>query len=121
MFDHLSSRPVRKLSSPVLDLSLTTAFLAVVVQEGFRLSYGAVAQAARSLGEDRNTQILAQRGAVLVKQLPSALQPFVCRKAGDYSAKIKWSVEVPSDLGDRPVISVATVGEAIAAWRASLD
>jgi hypothetical protein len=120
MFEKIAKKPSKKAKKSV-NLEQTTAFLRAVVKAGCRLSYGAFAAAAKALKEDASTQIPAQRGAKLVKSLPEGLQPFVCRKAGTYAAGISWSVETPSDLGDRPVIISESVAQAIKEWKASLN
>ena len=123
MFEKLASTPSRKRSIKTIELPLTTAFLACVHSEGFRLSYGALALASRAFGEDSSTQIVAQRGSTLVKSLPQALQPFVCRKSGGYGKGVlaQFSQELPKDLVDRPVITGETVHEAVGEFQDSLD
>lgn len=123
MFEKLAKTPSRKRSATKVELPQTTAFLACVVEHGFRLSYGALAQAARTLGEDGSTQILAQRGASLVKSLPEALQPHVCRKAGGYKKGVlkQFTTELPEDLEDRPVITADSVETAVDEYLASLE
>jgi hypothetical protein len=115
MFEKFASTPARKSSTQKVELTVTTAFVQALVSEGLRLSYGALAQASRTLGEDASTQILAQRGAGLVKSLPVILQPHVCRKAGGYKKGVleSFKVELPGDLCDRPVIDAKSVGEAL--------
>jgi hypothetical protein len=120
MFEKIAKKPSKKAKKSV-SLEKTTAFLTAVVANGARLSYGAFAAAAKALKEDSSTQIAAQRGASLVKGLPEALQPFVCRKAGNYAKGISWAVDVPSDLEDRPVIIAESVAQAIKEWKASLS
>ena len=114
MFEKIAFSPVVSASKPLPSLPLTGAFLSCVKAQGFRLSYGALALAARELGEDVNKQIPAQRGGKLVKALPLELQPFVCKKSGKYSKGVDWlGVDVPENLGDRPVIVAESVGEAL--------
>ena len=115
MFEKFASTPARKPSTKSVELPVTTAFVQALVAEGLRLSYGALAQAARTLGEDDSNQILAQRGAGLVKSLPETLQPHICRKAGGYKKGILegFKTELPEDLCDRPVVNAGTVGEAL--------
>jgi hypothetical protein len=116
MFDKLAKIPSKSKSSSLPSLTETASFLACVRDQGFRLSYGALALAARQLSEDVNGQIPAQRGGKLVKALPLELQPFVCKKSGKYSKGVVWTVEVPSDLEDRPVITAEVISEAITVW-----
>ena len=120
MFDKIASSPSKSSASSLPSLTETATFLSCVKAQGFRLSYGALALAARQLGEDVNGQIPAQRGGKLVKALPSSLQPFVCKKSGKYSKGVQWSVEVPKDLAERPVIVATEVGQALEIWQASL-
>ena len=115
MFDKLAKVPSQSKSSSLPSLTETAAFLSCVKAQGFRLSYAALALAARQLSEDVNGQIPAQRGGKLVKALPSSLQPFVCKKSGKYSKGVQWSVEVPKDRTDRPVIIAEVISEAISA------
>lgn len=123
MFSKLASTPSRKSSTPKLELPLTAQFLSTVKSEGYRLSYAALAIAARTLGEDSSTQIPAQRGAALVKSLPVTLQPFVCRKSGGYGKGVlsKFEQDLPKDLTDRPVITKEAVAEAIEIANAASD
>jgi len=120
MFDKLAISPSKSKSASLPSLSETAAFLSCVKTQGFRLSYGALALAARQLGEDTNTQIPAQRGGKLVKALPLELQPFVSKKSGGYGKGVVWNVQVPADLKDRPVIVAEAVAEAVGIWQASL-
>ena len=117
MFGKIATTPSRKSRSPKLELPLTTAFATAIRDEGFRLDYEALAQAARILGEDKSTQILAQRGSTLVKLLPVSVQPFICRKSGGYAKGVEWKVETPSDLRDRQVVQQAVVAKAIKVWQ----
>ena len=116
MFEKLATTPTRK-STPKIELTLTKTFLECVQKEGHRLSYAALAGAARILGEDSSKQIAAQRGSTLVKSLPLALQPFVCRKSGGYAKGMTWAIETPSDLRDRPVITASVIGKAVKIWQ----
>jgi hypothetical protein len=120
MFEKLASKPVRVRSTSTVEIPLTEAFVACVKAQGFRLSYGALALAAREFGEDDSKQIVAQRGSTLVKGMPLTLQPFVCRKAGDYHKKVlvQFTQELPGDLTDRPVIDKDSVHAAIEIYRA---
>jgi hypothetical protein len=120
MFEKIAKKPSKKVKKSV-SLEKTTTFLQAVVDAGCRLSYGAFAGAAKALKEDSSTQIAAQRGAKLVKSLPEALQPFVCRKAGNYAKGISWAVDVPADLEDRPVIITESLASALKEWKASLS
>ena len=113
----------------------TTAFLQAVVDNGFRLSYGALAAAAKILGENTSGQSPAQRGSALVKQLPEALQPYVCRHKGNYAsgADAKWADGAPklAELVKLPVITRTVdtkdwnaneiVQGAVDTWQASLE
>lgn len=113
MFEKLA-QPVKKTRrTKSVEMPKTIAFLRVVVAEGCRLSYGGLAQAARTLKEDASKQILGQRGSTLTKQLPAELQPFVCQKSGGYAKGIEWTVETPADLRDRPVLTEDEVPAAI--------
>ena len=47
MFEKFASTPARKPSTKSVELPVTTAFVQALVSEGLRLSYGALAQAAR--------------------------------------------------------------------------
>ena len=95
-------------TSSTVELTRTTEFLQCVVDKGYRLSYGALAAAAKILGENTSGQSPAQRGSALVKQLPEALQPFVCRHKGNYAkgADSKWHDGAPemAELLKLPVI-----------------
>ena len=119
MFDKLAKTPAYpSKSSNLPSLVATSSFLACGRDQGFRLSYGAFAIAARQLGEDTNTQIPAQRGGKLVGAIDLALQPYVCKKSGKYSKGVDWkNLQVPSDLGTRPVIEKDDVVEAIQIWQ----
>lgn len=114
MFEKLAKTVSRKRSTTKVEIPLTQAFVTVVAAEGFRLSYGALATAARIFGEDSSTQIVAQRGSTLVKSLPATLHATICRKDGGYhkEARAKF-VNAPEDLLDRPVIIKEDVAEAI--------
>jgi len=120
MFDKLAISPSKSASTNLPSLSETAVFVTAVRDSGFRLSYAAFALAARHLGEDVNGQIPAQRGGKLVKALNLDLQPFVCKKSGGYSKGVVWTVEVPADLKDRPVITAEAVIDAVGLWQASL-
>lgn len=114
MFEKLAKSVSRKPVAKAIELPLTEAFVAKVQEQGFRLSYGALAQAARIFKEDSSTQILAQRGSTLVKSLPVSLHPTVCRKSGGYKKEVYAAFgEQPADLLDRPVIDDESVEEAI--------
>jgi hypothetical protein len=117
VFEKLAKTPKKTRSTPTLEVPETTAFLTCVRDAGFRLSYGALAEAANQLGEDTSRQIRAQRGSKIVQSMPVALQPYVCRKAGGYRKGVTWDVETPKDLTDRPVIIEENVADAIAEWR----
>ncbi len=121
MFGKIAKAPSKKAKS-TFEMSQTILFLQAVVDHGARLSYGALAGAAKALDKDGSTQIPAQRGASLVGSLPAALQPFVCRKAGGYhkTARAKWTVDTPKDLTDRPVIDADGLKSAIKEWKTSL-
>ena len=120
MFEKLAKTPVRARTSKTIELPLTAQFLSCVSEHGFRLSYAALAIAAREFGEDSSTQIPAQRGSTLVKSLPVALQPFVCRKAGGYHKKVLSQFsDLPEGLLDRPVIVKDDVAEAVAEYLAT--
>jgi len=120
MFEKLV-QPVRKFVRKESNLPMTIEFMGAIVSNGCRLSYGALTLAARELGEDSSGQIPAQRGAALVKSLPGELQPFVCRRDGGYAKGVlgQFSVELPGDLRDRPVLSEEVVSEALCEWRDS--
>ncbi len=120
MFENVAKKPKKKAKKAPQSLELTTAFLKSVKENGARLSYGAFAGAAKALDKDPSRQIPAQRGSSLVKTLPEDLQPFICQKAGGYAKGIKWSVETPKDLTDRPVIDEDGLTAAIKEWKASL-
>ena len=115
MFEKIAVRPTKAVKT-VLNLEKTSAFVQAVVEAGCRLSYASLALAARAFKEDSSTQIPAQRGSKLVKALPEAVQPFICRKAGNYAKGISWAVDVPADLEDRPVIISESVGAALKEW-----
>ena len=118
MFEKIAKKPSKKTKKSV-SLEKTSEFLQAVIDAGCRLSYTSLAHAAKALKEDTSTQIAAQRGAALTKQLSEAQQPFICRKAGTYASGITWKVDVPSDLGDRPVILAEGLGAALKEWKAS--
>lgn len=120
MFEKLATTPKKTRSTPTLEIPKTTAFLTCVRDAGFRLTYGALAEAANQLGEDTSRQIRAQRGSKIVQGMPVALQPYVCRKAGGYRKGVTWDVETPKDLCDRPAILLEDVAEAIAEWEAKV-
>ncbi len=120
MFENVAKKPKKKAKKASQSLEKTTAFLTSVKENGARLSYGAFAGAAKALDKDPSKQIPAQRGSSLVKTLPTNLQPFICQKAGGYAKGIKWDVETPDDLTDRPVIDDEGVAAAIKEWKASL-
>ena len=107
-----------KVRVPAATLNNTIDFLECVSLEGFRLSYSALTLAAVELGDiAANGQKIGQRGAKLLRGLPVALQPFVCRKNGSYAVGTKWEgVDVPQDLRNRPVISEESVVEAVQTW-----
>jgi hypothetical protein len=121
MFGKIAKAPSKKAKS-TFEMSKTILFLQAVVDHGARLSYGALAGAAKALDKDGSNQIPAQRGASLVGSLPAALQPFICRKAGGYhrDASSKWTVDAPQDLTSRPVIDAGGLTEAIKEWKTSL-
>ncbi len=119
MFEKIAKSPSKKSKKKSVSLEKTSEFLQAVIDAGCRLSYTSLAHAAKALKEDTSTQIAAQRGAALTKQLSEAQQPFICRKAGTYASGITWKVDVPSDLGDRPVILAEGLGAALKEWKAS--
>jgi len=119
MFEKLAKTPSRSRSRSSIEIPLTAAFLTCVRDQGYRLSYGALAEAANQLGEDTSRQIRAQRGSTLTKTLPSGLQPYVCRKAGGYAKGVTWDVETPADLRDRPVLTITDVAGAIEIYEAA--
>ena len=119
MFENVANKP-KKTVKKTISLERTIAFLESVKENGARLSYGAFAGAAKALDKDPSRQIPAQRGSTLVKLVPEALQPFVCQKSGGYAKGIKWDVETPDDLTDRPVIDEDGLADAIKEWKASL-
>ena len=120
MFENVAKKPKKKAKKASQSLENTTAFLTSVVDNGARLSYGAFAGAAKALDKDLCKQIPAQRGSALVKTIPTNLQPFVCQKSGGYAKGIKWDVETPDDLTDRPVIDEDGLKDAIKEWKESL-
>lgn len=121
MFEKFAKSPVKKVTVKV-ELESTAQFVTALADEGLRLSYAALAGAARILGEDSSGQIPAQRGAKLVKSLPAELQPFVCRKAGGYAKGVLQSFGdlAPEGLVDFPVITAKEVAEAVEVFQASL-
>ena len=119
MFENVAKTP-KKTVKKTISLERTIAFLESVKENGARLSYGAFAGAAKALDKDPSRQIPAQRGSTLVKLVPEALQPFVCRKSGGYAKGVTWSVETPKDLEDRPVIISESLASALEEWEASL-
>ena len=120
MFEKLAKTPKKSRSTPTLEIPKTTLFLTCVRDQGFRLSYGAHAEAANQLGEDTSRQIRAQRGSKLVQSMAVELQPYVCRKAGGYRKGVTWDVETPKNLAERPVIVEEDVEGAIAEWEAKV-
>lgn len=117
MFEHLAQTPKRQRTTASVEMPQTIAFATHVRDQGYRLSYAALALAARELGEDSSTQIAAQRGSTLCKALPDGVQPYICRKAGGYHKAVVWTVEAPKDLRARPVIVGTDVAEAITIWQ----
>jgi hypothetical protein len=117
MFEKFAKTPAKTVA-PKQELTLTTAFVQALSAEGLRLSYAALAGAARILGEDLSGQIPAQRGAKLVKSLPATLQPFVCRKSGGYAKGVvaSFGEDAPKGLVDLPVITAKEVAEAVGTW-----
>lgn len=114
MFEKLAKPVSRKRSATKVEIPLTAAFVAVVQAEGYRLSYAALATAAKIFKEDSSKQIAAQRGSTLVKSLPATLHPTICRKSGGYDKKVFAAFEEkPEDLLDRPVIVAESVAQAI--------
>ncbi len=120
MFENVAKKPKKKARKATQSLENTVVFLTAIVDNGARLSYGAFAGAAKALDKDMCKQIPAQRGSSLVKTLPTNLQPYICQKSGGYAKGIKWDVETPDDLTDRPVIDGDGLGAAIKEWKASL-
>ena len=120
MFENVAKKPKKKAKKATQNLEKTSAFLRSVKESGARLSYGAFAGAAKALVKDPSKQIPAQRGSSLVKTISEDLQPYVCQKSGGYAKGIKWSVETPKDLTDRPVIDEDGLTAAIKEWKASL-
>ena len=120
MFEKLAKTPSKTRSTPTLEIPKTTAFLTCVRDQGFRLSYGALAEAANQLGEDTSRQIRAQRGSKIVQSMAVELQPYVCRKAGGYRKGVTWDVETPKNLTERPVILEEDVEDAISEWEAKV-
>lgn len=118
VFEKFAQTP-KKTVRAKSELPKTAAFLTAIRDNGFRLSYGALAVASRLLGEDSSGQIPAQRGAALVKGLAVDLQPYVCRREGGYAKGVTWDVVVPADLRDRPVVDVPDVEAAIEEWSAA--
>lgn len=117
MFEKLVKPVVRKSVTVSVEIPLTQAFVTCVKEQGCRLSYAALALAARLFKEDSSTQIPAQRGSTLVKSLPVDLHPIVCRKSGGYKKEVFAAFgEQPEDLLDRPVITEEAVGEAVAIY-----
>lgn len=121
MFTQFANNIQSTTNNQEIKMEKTTQFVQAVVSEGLRLSYGALAEAARLLGEDSSNIIKAQRGASLVKKLPVTLQPHICQSKGSYSSKVSWNTEVPKDLLQRPVIRENAVNTAITAWIDSLS
>ena len=122
LFGKLVSAPkARKGKATPKEMTRTTAFVESLNAENYRISYTALAKAAKQLGEDSSTQIEAQRGAALTLLLPEALQPLVCRRNGGYSeaATSAWKVEIPTDLRERGIIRHEQVKEAVEAFEAS--
>lgn len=116
VFEKFASGPARG-NKAALELTETIRFVTALVENGFRISYGALALTARHYKEDSSGQIPAQRGATLVKILPVELQPFVCRKDGGYALGVLQGFEnVPSDMKARPVITDGNVDEALEEW-----
>lgn len=117
MFEKLAKKVVSKKSKPTISLEKTREFVETVREEGFRLSYAALASVARILGEDSSTQIPAQRGAALVKVLPVSLHPTICRKSGGYKKEVFQAfVNAPEDLLERPVLTLEEIAEAVSLW-----
>jgi hypothetical protein len=136
MFEKFATTKSATTSTAREELPLTTAFVQAVVDEGYRLAYGALAAAAKILGENTSGQAPGQRGSALVKSLPAHLQPYVCRKGGRYAkgANAKWPEGSPkiADLVGLPVIERTAqdakdwsadeiVRGAVEIWEASLE
>lgn len=96
----------------------TIAFVQKLTEEGYRISYTALRNAATELGEDNSQQKAPQRGAYLANKLPADLQPSVTRKNGTYHEKAiaKWTVEAPADLGSRPVVTKDSLDAFLSVW-----
>lgn len=121
MFEKFAAAPA-KTQKLNLELTKTIGFLTALVDNGFRISYGALALASRHYKEDHSGQIPAQRGATLVKTLPDPLQPHVCRKDGGYAVGVLSQFEdVPTDLRSRPVITENNVDSALEEWDLSQE
>lgn len=122
MFEKFAQNVKKSSKSESVELVETVEFVEAVVSSGFRLSYAALTLAARHMGEDSSGQIPAQRGAKLVKSLPTELQPFICRKSGRYGKGVLAQFEhVPEDLRDRDVIVASGVAGAIELFEASRE
>lgn len=121
MFEKLAITVTKKTAKPLPTLTMTLPFLEAVAENGHRLSYSALSLAAQELGDIVPTgQKEGQRGAKLLKSLPVRLQPFVCKKSGGYSKGVAWEgVDVPSDLGFRPVITEENVFQAVSIYLAN--
>ncbi len=89
----------------------TSDFLQKLVDHNLRLTYAGLAFAAEALGEHTPSGLSAgQRGAGLVRNLPTNLQPHICRSNGGYKSGTEWpNAEVPSDLSSRDHVGPDTV------------
>ena len=113
MFEKIAKPVSKTRTTKSVEMPKTIAFLTLVKAEGARLSYSALALAARHYGEDTSTQIAGQRGSSLTKGLPTELQPWVCQKSGGYAKGVEWATETPADLKSRPVIDEDSIDSAL--------
>jgi len=89
-------------------------FVRAVSDDGLRMSYGALAVAHVMLGGTPSRLSGGQRGAQLARNLPTLLQPTICRRGGDYHPNVPFDGTLWTD---RPVIRVESIKEAIASWQ----
>lgn len=104
------------------EMPRTRAFVQALVNNNTRISYAGLASAAELLGEHTPSGLSAgQRGSQLVKGLPTALQPHVCRSNGGYAKGTEWDCEVPSDLKRRDYIKPNAVPAYVQAFIDATD
>jgi hypothetical protein len=104
MFDKIQSLASSGKKSPAKgkakkEQPRTNAFVGALKENGYRVSYGALAVASEALGEHVATGLSAgQRGSGICKNLPNDLQPNVCRANGGYAKDQSWPEAPDADV-----------------------